>query len=405
MSDSSRYRCRCADVGFGLVIVVVGDEILDRVVGEEALELAIELRGQRLVGREDQSRALGRLDHLGHGEGLARAGDAEQHLVALAGANALDQLLDRLRLVALRLEFGHDAKAPARPRTCPDAAADAAATAGRLRMLGSPSSSSALSESAVTAAPVRPRGWLSGRAPSNFGCGASPNPCVLGATRAGLSNSARCSPSGWTSGREALDLGRRLGPGRFGPRGGFSGGGHERNMGRIQGPGEGQAQKLCRSRLDRGWSSACCCPQVTVRHPGERAFDKLLISQAISRIRESAAPQKDIRPRPFLRRPKGTGNNDFHALPPGHGSDSRRRRRGIRFGAHIDAQLWPIRAIWSAPCPRSERRCSPCRRRRRTRAAIASGPCVSSNTLWERFRRELILPTSTEAEAIDAVAD
>ena len=100
------------DVGLGLVIVVVGDEILDRVVGEEAPELAIELRGQRLVGREDQRRALGRLDHLRHGEGLARAGDAEQHLVALVGAHALDQFLDRLRLVALRLEFGHDAKAP-----------------------------------------------------------------------------------------------------------------------------------------------------------------------------------------------------------------------------------------------------------------------------------------------------
>ena len=99
-------------VGFGLVIVVVGDEIFDRVVGKEALELAVELRRQRLVGREDQRRALGRLDHLGHGEGLARAGDAKQHLVALARLDALDQLLDRLRLVALRLEFGHDAKAP-----------------------------------------------------------------------------------------------------------------------------------------------------------------------------------------------------------------------------------------------------------------------------------------------------
>ncbi len=47
------------DVGFGLVIVVVGDEILDRVVGEEALELAIELRGQRLVRREDQTPGAG----------------------------------------------------------------------------------------------------------------------------------------------------------------------------------------------------------------------------------------------------------------------------------------------------------------------------------------------------------
>ena len=45
-------------VGFGLVVVVVGDEVLDRVVGEEALELAVELGGQRLVRRQDQRRAL-----------------------------------------------------------------------------------------------------------------------------------------------------------------------------------------------------------------------------------------------------------------------------------------------------------------------------------------------------------
>ena len=44
-------------IGFRLVVVVIGDEIFDRVVGKEALELAIELRGERLVGREDQRRA------------------------------------------------------------------------------------------------------------------------------------------------------------------------------------------------------------------------------------------------------------------------------------------------------------------------------------------------------------
>ena len=47
-------------IGFGLVVIVVGDEILDRVLREEALHLAIELRRQRLVGREDERRALGR---------------------------------------------------------------------------------------------------------------------------------------------------------------------------------------------------------------------------------------------------------------------------------------------------------------------------------------------------------
>ena len=100
-------------VRFRLVVVVVRDEILHRVVGEEAPELAVELRGQRLVRRQDQRRALRRLDHLGHREGLARAGDAEQHLRAVVALHALDQVLDRGRLVALRLEIGFDLQADA----------------------------------------------------------------------------------------------------------------------------------------------------------------------------------------------------------------------------------------------------------------------------------------------------
>ena len=96
-------------VGLGLVVVVVGDEVLDRVVGEEVLELAIELGGQRLVRRQDQRRALRRLDHLGHGEGLARAGDAEQDLVALAVVEALDEVGDGGRLVAGGLVVGDHA--------------------------------------------------------------------------------------------------------------------------------------------------------------------------------------------------------------------------------------------------------------------------------------------------------
>ncbi len=96
------------DVGFRLVVIVIADEILDRVVGKERLELAVELGRQRLVGRQDERGALRRLDHLGHGEGLARAGDAEQHLRVVVALDALDQLLDRLRLVALGLEVGDD---------------------------------------------------------------------------------------------------------------------------------------------------------------------------------------------------------------------------------------------------------------------------------------------------------
>ncbi len=93
------------DIGFRLVVVVVGDEILDRVIGKEPLHLGIKLGGQRLVGRQHQGRPALLGDHMGHGEGLARAGDAEQHLVAVLGLDAADQLVDGMRLVAGRLVF------------------------------------------------------------------------------------------------------------------------------------------------------------------------------------------------------------------------------------------------------------------------------------------------------------
>src|SRR5205085_9540072 len=89
------------------------DEIFDRVVGKERPELAVELGGQRLVGGENQRRTLGALDHFRHREGLARAGDAEQDLIAVVARDALDQLVDRLRLVALRREVGLDEEAAA----------------------------------------------------------------------------------------------------------------------------------------------------------------------------------------------------------------------------------------------------------------------------------------------------
>jgi hypothetical protein len=42
------------DVGLRLVVVVVGDEVLDGRLGEELPELVAELRRQRLVVRDDE---------------------------------------------------------------------------------------------------------------------------------------------------------------------------------------------------------------------------------------------------------------------------------------------------------------------------------------------------------------
>ncbi len=46
------------NVGLGLVIVVIADEIMHRVVRKKLLELAIQLGGQRLIVREHQRRPL-----------------------------------------------------------------------------------------------------------------------------------------------------------------------------------------------------------------------------------------------------------------------------------------------------------------------------------------------------------
>jgi len=91
------------DIGLGLVVVVVGDEVLDRVLGEELLELAVELGGQGLVVGDDQGRALDALDDIGDREGLAGACGAEEHLALEPLLDARGELVDGDGLIAGRL--------------------------------------------------------------------------------------------------------------------------------------------------------------------------------------------------------------------------------------------------------------------------------------------------------------
>ena len=100
-------------IGLGLVVVVVRNEILHRVVREKAFHLAVKLRRQGLVGRQNQRRAAQFLDHMGDGEGFARAGDAQQHLIHLTLAHPADQFPNGRRLVAGGREVGNDFKRPA----------------------------------------------------------------------------------------------------------------------------------------------------------------------------------------------------------------------------------------------------------------------------------------------------
>ena len=88
------------DIGLGLVVVVIADEILHRIVREELPELAVKLGCQGLVGGEHNGRATQAGDHIGHRERLARAGHAQKGLEHLAIEHALHQFVDRHRLVA-----------------------------------------------------------------------------------------------------------------------------------------------------------------------------------------------------------------------------------------------------------------------------------------------------------------
>ena len=98
-------------VRLGLVVVVVGDEVLDLVLREEGPELVGQLGGERLVRGHDQRRALELLDGPADGGALAAAGDAQQGLELLPRGQSLAQPGDGLGLVAGRGEVGHHLEA------------------------------------------------------------------------------------------------------------------------------------------------------------------------------------------------------------------------------------------------------------------------------------------------------
>ena len=88
------------DVRFGLIVVEVRDEVLDRVFRKELAELGAELGGERLVVAEHERRLLDELDGPRHRHRLAAAGDPEQRLGAVAPQHAARQGFGRLGLIA-----------------------------------------------------------------------------------------------------------------------------------------------------------------------------------------------------------------------------------------------------------------------------------------------------------------
>ena len=90
---------RGGDVRLGLVIIVIADEVFHPAVREEGAKLAAQLGRQGLVVGDDQGGPLHPLDDRGHGEGFARAGNAQQHLALQPLRKASGQGFDGLGLI------------------------------------------------------------------------------------------------------------------------------------------------------------------------------------------------------------------------------------------------------------------------------------------------------------------
>ena len=96
------------DVGLRLVVVVVADEVFDRVIGEELAEFVGELGGQGFIGRHDEGGALDLFDEPGCSGGFAGAGGPEENDVAFAPVDALGEFGNGGGLVAGGLVVADD---------------------------------------------------------------------------------------------------------------------------------------------------------------------------------------------------------------------------------------------------------------------------------------------------------
>ena len=96
----TRKGVRRGQVGFGLVIVVIGYVIFHCVVREESLELAVELCRQRLVVAQYERRLVNVGYDVGNGECLSGAGHAQQGLCGNSLKHSFGELCDCFRLVA-----------------------------------------------------------------------------------------------------------------------------------------------------------------------------------------------------------------------------------------------------------------------------------------------------------------
>ena len=100
---------RRGQIGLGLIVVVVGNEVLDGIVRKEVLELAIELSCKRFVVAQHECRTVELGNDVGDRKGLARSRNTQQRVVGRMRADRAHQFGNCFGLVArwliVRYEF------------------------------------------------------------------------------------------------------------------------------------------------------------------------------------------------------------------------------------------------------------------------------------------------------------
>ncbi len=97
---------RLRDIGFGLVVVIVGDKILNSIFGKKLLEFTEKLRCQGFIGRDYQGWSLNLLNYICDCERFTGTGHTEQNLAFKAVFHAFYQLADGLGLISGRCKGG-----------------------------------------------------------------------------------------------------------------------------------------------------------------------------------------------------------------------------------------------------------------------------------------------------------
>ena len=209
------------DVRLGLEVVVVRDEVLDGVLGEELAELVAELRRERLVVRDHERGPLELLDRPRHRRRLARPGRAEDRLEAVPGG---DRLARSPRSRAAGRPWAHTCStrrtgAPAQRSRGPISATIRTVTRTQVGLVGMASRSSLAPADARTVVPPSlvcklPQGSV--RLPATARARARPAPAPVPRRRPGHAATASTSaarPRTARVGGDARTLERRPGRG------------------------------------------------------------------------------------------------------------------------------------------------------------------------------------------------